>query len=255
MFVFKKILGNLLMPLSFSLLLLLLGLALLWLSDAQSRNQFRGKLVLSLGVVILLLSSLPFSSARLSSAVERNYAPIFTAPHNLDFVVVLGGGMDIDPFLPPRAQLGVASYYRLMEGIRLIKANPRAILLVSGYGGSEPISNAQLYSMVAQEYGIARSRIRLFETPRDTQEEAALIAPIIKQGNSALVTSASHMRRAMGLFQALGANPLPAPVGFSSGKPQNTPYFYERLPRSRDLDKVTMAWHELLGRIWAQIRA
>jgi len=254
MFIVKKLLGNLLMPLSFSLLLLLLGLALLWWSQADSRKQSWGKLLVSLGAGILLLASLPFSSARLSSQVERAYPPVFSAPTNLQYVVVLGGGMHIDPFLPPRQQLGPASYYRIMEGIRLMQANPRATLLVSGYGGSEPISNAQLYSLVAQEYHIPASRIRLFESPRDTAEEAALMAPIIKQSNSALVTSASHMRRALPMFQALGANPLPAPVGFSAGKPQNTPYLYERLPSSTDLDQVSNAWRELLGRIWEQVR-
>jgi len=254
MFLLKKILGNLMMPLSFSLLLLLLGLMLLWFSHQQSKKQLWGKLLISLGTVLLLISSLPYTSQLLTVSLERNHPPLFTAPTDLEYVIVLGGRHRNDPYLPPRYQLNSASYYRVMEGIRLMQANPGATLLLSGYGGSEPISNAQAASIVARQYGISAKQIRLVETPKDTAQEAALIAPIIKQHKSALVTSASHMPRALSLFHAQGANPLPAPTLFLGKEPQNALFMYEQLPRADNLGGSTAAWHEIFGSLWQKIR-
>jgi uncharacterized SAM-binding protein YcdF (DUF218 family) len=254
MFILKKLLGNLMMPLSFSLVLLLLGLLLLWFSQRRSRKQFWGKLFISLGTALLLVSSLPFTSVALNSPLERSNPPLYSAPTGLQYVVVLGHGHRSDPFLPPRQQLSSASYYRLMEGLRLMQANPGATLLLSGYGGSDPVSNAHLYRVVAREYGIPAARIELFEEARDTAEEVALIAPLIKDHKSALVTSASHMPRALGLFHARGAEPIPSPTLFIAKQPQNPLFFYERLPAAAHLSNFTTAWHEIVGSLWQKIR-
>jgi uncharacterized SAM-binding protein YcdF (DUF218 family) len=253
MFLLKKLLGSLLMPLPFSLVLLMLGLMLLWFSSAQSRKQLMGKWLLSLGTAILLASSLPYTSFLLSYTLERDYPPLYAAPIDLEYIVVLGSGHTSDPYLPLQQRLAPAGYYRVMEGLRLMRANPGAMLLLSGYRGSDPVSNARVSSMIAQQEGVPVENIRLFESARDTAEEAALIAAVIKQDKTALVTSASHMRRALALFHAQGVRPLPAPTGFLGKELQNPPYFYQRLPNSDSLNSVTVAWHELVGAVWQTI--
>jgi uncharacterized SAM-binding protein YcdF (DUF218 family) len=254
MFILKKLLGNLLMPLSFSLMLLLIGLVLLWFSQQQGKKQFWGKVLVSLGAGILLITSIPYTSQYLITSLERVHPPLFAAPKNLDYVVVLGGGHRTDPYLPPPQQLSSASFYRLMEGIRLVRANPEAKLLLSGYAGSDPISNAHLYRVVARQYGVPKLSIKIFEKVRDTAEEAAVIAPIIRDHKSALVTSASHMPRALDLFRVQGAEPIPAPTFFLGKESQNPPYFYERLPGAGNLGSFTVAWHEIVGAFWQKIR-
>ncbi len=254
MFLLKKLIGNLLMPLPFSLLLLVLGLLLLWYSHANSRKQFWGKLLVSLGAGVLLLASLPYTAQKMTITMEREHPPMFAVPTGLEYIVVLGGGGSSDPFLPPRLQLSTASYYRLLEGLRLYQANPGATLLFSGYAGSKPISNALLYSMVAREYGVPAGRIQLFETAKDTAEEAALMAPIIKQHKAALVTSASHMPRALGLFRAQGAEPIAVPTLFLGRVRQNPPFLYERLPGAGSLGNVTVIWHEMVGSLWRKLK-
>lgn len=134
-----------------------------------------------------------------------------------------------------------------------MRANPKAALLVSGYGGSDPVSSAELASIVAMEQGIPSERIQLFETARDTAEEAKLVAPIVKGHKSALVTSASHMPRAMSLFRAEGVEPVAAPTDYLGKEPQSPLFFYQKLPHARDLNAVTAAWHEILGRWWRAI--
>ena len=253
MFILKKVLGNLTMPLSFSLLLLLLGLCFLWLSASHSNKQWLGKTLITLATGILLLASLPFSSTYLTTSIERDHPPLFNPPTNLSYVIVLGGGHVSDPFMPIQSQLSPASFYRVMEGIRLIKANPNARLLLSGFGGSDPISNAQLASLVAQQNGIAADKIKTFSSAKDTAQEAKLIASVIQDKPTALVTSASHMPRALKLFAELGRYPLPAPTYFLGKVAQNPKYWYEQMPQARDLDKTTVAWHEVVGSAWQKL--
>ncbi len=250
MFALKKILGNLMMPLSFSLLLLLTGLVLLWFS----RRQAWGKALVSLAAVILIVTSLPYAPARLNISLERNHPALLQVPGELDYVVVLGHGHRSDPYLPPRLRLSTASYYRLTEGLRVLQANPGATLLLSGYEGSDPVSNAETYRLAAIEHGIPSSRIRTFPEARDTAEEAALIAPIIQNRHSALVTSASHMPRALALFRNQGATPLPAPTDFNGKQPQQPLVLHERLPSAGNLSAFTVAWHEIIGSYWRKVR-
>jgi uncharacterized SAM-binding protein YcdF (DUF218 family) len=167
---------------------------------------------------------------------------------------VLGHGHRTDPYLPPQQQLSLASYYRLMEGLRLMRVNPGAKLLLSGYGGSDPVSNAHLYRVVARQYGVPAGRIKIFEKVRDTAEEAALIAPIIKGHTSALVTSASHMPRSLDLFHAQGVKPIPAPTFFLGKQSQNPLFFYERLPGAENLSGFTVAWHEIVASFWRKLQ-
>jgi uncharacterized SAM-binding protein YcdF (DUF218 family) len=254
MFLLKKLVGALLMPLPFSLMLLILGLLLLWFSHRHSRKQLFGKLFVSLGTVVLLIASLPYTALVSGSSLERRYPPLFTQPVDLEYVIVLGGGHRSDPYLPPREQLGLTLYHRLMEGINLVQANPGATLLLSGYEGSDPVSDARLAGIVARQLGVADERIRLFESARDTAEEAALIAPVIKGHKSALVTSASHMPRAMRFFHAHGVSPVPSPTAYLVREPQSPLYFYQQLPQAGNLGTVTLVWREMLGSLWQKIR-
>lgn len=255
MFILKKLLGGLLMPLPFSLVLLISGVLLLWFSHRWSAKQTWGKILLSFGIAILILTSLPYPAQQLNLKFEREYPPVVAAPTDLDYVMVLGGGHRSDPYLPASQQLHIPSFYRLMEGLRLIQANPGATLILSGYGGSDPLSNAQLEAEVAQQYGMDPSRIRLIDTARDTEDEATLIAPIIRGHKSALVTSASHMPRALKYFHAQGLKPLPAPTLFLAKNPQNRLFAYEQLPSANNLARFTVAWHEVIGKIWQWVRS
>lgn len=254
MFLLKSYLGALLMPLPFSLVLLLIGLLLLWFSDRWSRKQLLGKLLVSAGVGVLLVASLPSTSLMLGVSLERNFPPLFEAPTDLEYVIVLGGGHRSDPNLPSHEQLDSSTYRRVMQGVSLMRANPDATLLVSGYGGSDPVSSAELASTVAQQAGIPSAQIQLFDVARDTEEEAKLIAPLIKQHKTALVTSASHMPRALSFFHAQGVKPVPAPTDYFGKEPQNSLFFYQKLPKAGALAEVTAAWHEIVGVLWREIK-
>lgn len=74
------------------------------------------------------------------------------------------------------------------------------------------VSTAEVGARVAQSLGVPRSDIITLDKPKDTEEEAAAVKQAIGDAPFLLVTSASHLPRAMIFFQHAGLNPLPAPA-------------------------------------------
>ena len=252
MFLAKKWLGSLLLPLP--LLLLLAGIGCLLLV-AQKRRSGAGLLGLAL-LSLLLLSTRPVANA-LIRPLETQYPPYQVKEHELTsaelevkHIIVLGAAQVADPRLPLLSQLGHAGLSRISEGVRLAHAYPEARLIVSGYAGGEGRSSAELYSLVAQELGIDATRLALVPEPKDTAEEAAAIAPMIDSEPTLLVTSASHMPRSIALFQAQGAQPIAAPVGHHAKETAGSLPLYSYLPKAHYLERSEIAWHEYLGSAW-----
>ena len=127
MFILKKIISVFLSPLTLSLLLFFLGLYLLWFTTKQRA----GKILVSVGVILLSLFSYSVIPDRLLRPLERQYNSFeirsSAAVQKVEdesivkFVVVLGGGHTSDPELPLISQIDRSSLVRLMEGIRIYK--------------------------------------------------------------------------------------------------------------------------------------
>ncbi len=64
---------------------------------------------------------------------------------------------------------------------------------------------------MAASLGIPRARMTLFENNKDTHDEAVSISAHLKGKRVALVSSATHLPRAMALYQGQGLNAVPAP--------------------------------------------
>ncbi|ART81392.1 envelope biogenesis factor ElyC [Oceanisphaera profunda] len=258
-FLAKKWLGSLLLPLPLLLIISLIGLVLVL---KQHKRSGVG-LVLFAIMSLCLLSMRPVANA-LIAPLEAQYPPYLvddSTPNSVPIqdIIVLGAAQVADLSLPLLSQLGSAGLARISEGIHLSLAYPNARLIVSGYAGGEGRSSAELYSAVAQSFGIAKSRIIELPLPQDTFEEAAAIAPLIKGRQALLVTSASHMPRAMRLFNGQGANPTAAPVGHLAKESLQHKEsraklpLYTYLPKARYLERSETAWHEYLGLAWQKL--
>jgi len=87
------------------------------------------------------------------------------------------------------------------------------------------------------------------DTPTDTGQEAHAVREALGEGTSLLlVTSASHMPRAMAHFQAVGLAPIAAPTHYLAYRedPDTLGYW---VPSSQNLYKIERALHETLGMI------
>ncbi|MFR9719610.1 envelope biogenesis factor ElyC [Aeromonas diversa] len=251
MFAIKKWLGHLLMPLPFGLSLLLLALLLLWFT----RFQKSGKLLATLSLLLIAAFGMRPVGFELARPLEQANPPLVVAEHpRIDAIVVLGNGHVSDPAVPLSSWQNNISLARTLEGVRLARAYPNAALIFSGYAVGDPLSNAEVNARVAESQGIPRSRMQLFENNKDTHDEAVSISRALAGQQVALVTSATHMPRALALYRAQGMNPIPAPTDYTAKESQEPLPLYSYLPKGRYLMYSEAALHEWIGQLWSRLR-
>lgn len=234
------------MPMSIGFVLLIIGLVLLF------RNQIKAGKYFVLGSFLwLFLMSHPLVSNALLKPLENQYPKFQKSDVNVEYVVVLGNGMRCDERFPISSQLAKTSLARLNEGIVVYKQFENAKLILSGYdGGDEPYSCAVMYSKMAEFLGVPKEDMIVEERAKDTHDEALLIKEIVKKRPFALVTSANHMPRSMGLFKKVGLKPIPAPTDFLIRK--KVTLF--AIPNSGTMRGTRQAFHEYLGLAWGKLR-
>ena len=251
MFMLKKIVAPLFFPLSLCLEILLAGIFLLWFT----RRQKAGKIIVSIGVVILIAFGYGAASDILLRPLEYKYPPMtdMSAVLDIEWVVVLSGGSSSDAHLPITGRLSHASLVRLVEGIRIHRKLLKSKLILSGGGAFNTIAEAKSMADVAVALGMNDEEIVLESESRDTKDQARLIRKIVGDNRFVLVTSASHMPRSIALFEKRGMHPIPAPIGHKVKERQRfTPAMF--FPSAGRIAKVEHAFYEYLGLVWAKLR-
>jgi len=208
---------------------------------------------------LVFLFSNNFAANRLLYPLENRFPMYKTeipGKPAIKYVVVLGGGHVTSPTLPFTSQLNEPVIVRLVEGIRLHRQHPGTKLILSGGAGGgsqDPSPNAKLMAELAVELGVNREDIILELESRDTKDEARLIRPLVGDMPFVLVTSASHMPRAMALFKKAGTNPVAGPTDHLV-KNMDSSSFGNWFPASAHLQKSERAFYESLGLLWAGLR-
>ncbi|RJX73754.1 envelope biogenesis factor ElyC [Vibrio sinensis] len=249
MFELKKIVSALVMPLPALLIIGFIGLMLIMFTRKQKTGCF---VVLFSFIGIFLIAFQPVSS-RLLMPIERQYSAFLPVDGSIDYVMVLGSGHVVDDTIPPTSELSRTGLMRLAEGIRIMRIYPGAKLILSGYGGGSEESNARMMAKVALALGVSKSDIILLETAKDTWEEARQAAAFVKHKKLVLVTSASHMQRALNEFHSAGIDPYPAPTNYLAQKNVDQAWV-KYTPRATYLEQTERFWHESLGLIWQSLR-
>ena len=253
----KKLLGSLLMPLPFFLLISFVGLFLLW----RGKRVFTGKILTTLGLIGLTIMSYNPVSRALNAPLNCKYEAYSTnqlkktgteSETLVKYVVVLAGGHKSDPNIPVTSQISGHSMIRLVEGIRILRKNPGARLILSGGGADDPVPEAEVMAEVSQFMGVSKDDMIIESASNDTKDQARLIKPIVGTAPFVLVTSATHLPRSMALFEKLGMNPIPGPAGSTSRikmpfSPQDI------FPSVGALESTTEAAHEYLGLLWGKL--
>lgn len=248
----KKTLAPFLFPVPITVALLVAGLGLLW----SSKRQRSGRALVTFGTLLLILFAFdPTARALMHSFEGEQHAfdPGAVPPDGLGWVVVLGGGVVDDPRLPPNGQLSLPSLSRLVEGIRVLNHFPEAKLVVSGGVIFNAVSEARVMAQVARSLGVDSVRIVLEEGSLDTKDQALNLANLLDRP-FALVTSASHMPRALALFRKQGLEPVPAPIDFALRRGTAGRRVTDFIPNAGSLKVSSQAWYELLGHAWVRLR-
>ncbi len=204
------------------------------------------------GALIVILSSFgPFADMILSP-LEDKYPPMLDPKlyPETETVVVLGSGYRYKPGFPLTSYIDDSAMKRLAEGIVIYRQLPgRAKLVVSGGDAYGFGMMAALYQTTAAALGVPREDMFLLREPRVTADEAREVLKLL--GSSTpffLVTSASHMERAVRHFKRVGLNPIPAPTNYKSLSEDRNRLTYW-FPSSRHLRKTERAVYEYMGLI------
>jgi len=252
LFLLKKIAGELVAPLSIVVLVAAVALVLLWFT----KRQRLGKLLATAAFLLLVTVAYGWLGGPALHALERDYAPVATAPAGVKWIVVLGGGAYADPGLPPMWRATEATLARTVEGVRLHRHLPEAKLVLSGGAVFGAGSDAETMAALALDLGVPRERIVTEAVSADTEGQARIMRELLKGERCILVTSAVHMRRSVALFRKQGIDALPAPTHYlSQSNPGIQPSdFFPRPGRIRGADAAVheylgLAWHWLTGRI------
>jgi uncharacterized SAM-binding protein YcdF (DUF218 family) len=249
----KKLIGFWLMPLPFSLALIIGG-ALLW---RFSRFQRTARTCVITGALWLALCSNVGIGTWLVLNFENRFParPEPAALARCEFIVVLGGGHTPVAAWPANNQLSPSALSRIVEGVRLARQLPGTRLVVSGPADKSGIgaTHARLYADVAVSLGIDRERIIEITDARDTEQEAVALRTLVGDRPVALVTSAWHLPRSMALCDYRKIDALACPADFVARPPEL---------RLRDflswnvggLERSTKAIYEHLGTTWSRLR-
>lgn len=246
LFLLKKIVGELMNPLSIGLFMAFVGLMALYLERLRAAKQ-----LLSLSFVWIALLSYGPVSDMLVRPLEQTHPALLDTPVGIDYILVLGNGHKSDAVLPISSQVSATALKRLNEGIRHYYRLPGSKLIVSGYKGLyDPNTHASMQKKMALSLGVDADDILMFETAKDTVEEAMMMKKIVGEKPFILVSSATHMPRAYQIFTELGLHPIAAPTDYDAVGDSE----WVHMPKGDALQGSEKAFHEYYGLIWERIK-
>ena len=266
-FAFKKVVSRLLFPIPIIVYLFVAGVLLLWFGKTERKQRWGKICVLASFTLLLLFSTGPFSGWMLAS-LEHRYTPFRAEDQEAgwkpEFVVVLGGDHDWNPTIPAESRVGHRTAARLSEGVRLKQQiYPESTLVVTGgkVSKNQKMSIAEDMAALAKLWGVSEAQIFVEDQSKDTKDHVAYLRDKLAGRDFAIVTSASHMPRAMALFEKAGLKPVAAPVTFYTGtpflaeaKPDGRLSWKSFLPKQSNLQKAERAFYEYMGLAWAKLR-
>ena len=248
LFSLKKIISFFIEPLGLVLCFFLLGLYFL-----IKKRPVLSKISLIFALLLLFTFSYPPVSNALISPLEAHYQRFNANQHpEVKFIHILGFGHNQDTAQPISSRLYDTSIKRITHGVLIYKQlnNPKVKLILTGSKPSNfKTSIAKMASNFAVKLGINPDNIILGGQAKDTSEEAKFAQSIVGKQTVILVSSASHLPRAMQLFQALGVNTIPAPTNFY----KNTQVNYFSAPSLHSLKVSQIAIHEYWGKLWLKM--
>tara|TARA_A100001015_G_scaffold267820_1_gene318186 strand:- start:603 stop:1292 length:690 start_codon:yes stop_codon:yes gene_type:complete len=150
-------------------------------------------------------------------------------PKNPTGIILLGGSFNYTnkAFELNQVALNGASE-RIVESLYLLNKNPDTKLIMVANRGSlksNGLSEAAMASLFFRKFNIDEGRLHIKPLANNTYQESVIISEYIDKigGNWILVTSASHMPRAINLFQSRKlkkASIFTYPTDYSTDKPK-----------------------------------
>ena len=245
-FIISKVLWIVLRPSTLLLLVGWIGILCIW----RGRRPFGLALITVMLACFLVILLLPVNQWLLFPLEDR-FPPVTNPPSHVHGIIVLGGAVDTElteahgmPALNDAAE-------RMTTFVALARRYPEARLAFAGGSGllvHGRLSEADVARGLFDQLGMSRPVI-YDNRSRNTYENAVLLRDRVspQRGETwILITSASHMPRAVGIFRKLGWPVLPWPVAYKTAHTLSVEY-QQALPAR--LGELDWAAHEWLGLI------
>ena len=207
---------------------------------------------LFLAMVLLWSASMPYVADTLMRELEKDYPAVMMSEVPRSKCIVMLGGA-VEPVRPPRVDIDLlAGADRVRKAAQLYYAGLAQVVIVSG--GNQPWSpfedsEAESVSTLLLEYGLPPEAIYLEKDSRNTRENAFYSIELIEKldcGAPLLVTSAAHMKRAVGAFERLRVEVFPVSTDVRVvERPRLT--VFDFLPDAEALLMTNDAMREWLG--------
>lgn len=228
-----------------ALLFLLGALAL-----AFARTRAKAWLPLAGAGLLYLVFSNGLTATLLMSPLEYAY-PALHEPEKYPearIIVVLTGYAAEDADMPFSSLLNSSSAFRVMEAANLYARRPDCRIIVSGSQPAATIMAEQL-----RQSGVPPGKLTVDGRSPDTSDSAAAIVKLAGSEPVFLVTSAGHMRRAVGVFRGQGSRPIAAPTDYQLPRRVRAASWTPSALHLRVSDYaiheyLALAWYELSGK-------
>ncbi len=201
--------------------------------------RFSRLLLAGSALFLLVLSTTPIGRATLGILEDRFPQREIQGP--ITGIIVLGGAQSPEGTRAVGHPQVNEAIERMLSFVELARAHPEARLIFTGGSGLvmvQDVREADDVPPFLTAIGFDPSRVTLERDSRNTWENALYAKKLMqpKPGEKwVLITSASHMPRAVGCFRAAGWPVLPYPVD------------YRTLPRNRWPILATLAQLEMLS--------
>ncbi len=244
-FLLSKALAFVLIPSNFLVLMGLLGLAL-----ALLRWPKFGWSLLTIAILGIAIAGWSPLGPVLLMALEDRFSRQ-EMPSTVTGIVMLGGAVDIHITQARGSEAWNDQAERITAAAELANRFPSArIILSGGSGHPDAISESSIAKQALVTMGVPEGRMELETKSRNTCENASeSVATAKPKANEIwlLITSASHMPRAIACFRAANFPVTPFPVDYHTRGSEDLRRMQESV--AEGLAHVDLAAHEWTGLI------
>lgn len=211
--------------------------------------------VLGLAIVFLYLLSTGIVSNLASKTLEMQIKPLaHDFNKNVDYVLVLAAGASDLRWTGKEVVPSATSLQRLVYGIELQRKTDGSRLILSGGSGDpskKDISEARAMKDTALAIGVKEEDIITESDSRNTEESIDFLNTILKGKTFIVVTSASHMKRALDMLKKRGLEAIPAPTAYIT---EDNISFYSLIPEAGNIGRVSTVFYEFFVRTWYRMQ-
>ena len=210
-------------PLTWVVLLLGVATVLALFPFSPKRLRWVRQLLISSLLLLVTLSSPLIATPLIGSLESWYHPPQLTPSDRFDAIVVLGGGIDENGSLRPTTEPSSYSRNRTTCGVDLYQQGYAPTLVLTGGDalgfGTGPKEAIEMKRW-AVRLGVPESATMIDTEARNTYENATGTKRLLGPAAILLVSSASHLPRAVPVFTKQGFRVTPAPCDYVS---QNMP--------------------------------